>query len=939
MGCFLMWKKTLLALLIVLGLIIQMNVIADPVDVVEIPTRTDGDLEILNITLSGVVINDKFAQVAHTVNVNFTNTGGTLITGKVFNITIWSAATGVEASQFSNAIDDVASGAFVEMELLDFWTPGIEAEYWINVHVNLSAPYGNVSLNKSFTIENVYDVYPVLIYPDENILVKTDESINKSLVCKAKIFNIGNIDATGFTTELEVWETGTRMFNTTETIGVIITPGSNITITFDKWYNHTYDRFDFVVYTELAGDDVIANDMDTKTFNVTYEFYDDPRGNIEGVVLDADNSTIALEGVSITLEGSIFEFNTTTDINGTFNLTGLPVANNSYTLLFALEGYYGARVEDVNVTNATTVTLAENVTMQKIPPSLLYGYVMTEEGTVLPGAYIELGALNATSNETGYYEFVNLTSGAYVLTATLAGYRFNGVLITLVDAEELEYNISMLADVTVTVTFAPESSSIVGDDEHVIITFNAAFDLLTVNTNTVLWEEIGETANTVLYPAIDIGDNNKTIELTLAEPMKRGFNYKVTVTTMVKNAYNESMLDSNASTTFKVKGPEVLSSYPTEYQANVTLTTREFFVVFDIDMGITDPTTDGIFTIRTMYGDPMLGTLAYTGADMKLTFTTNDDLLQEETYQFSVSGYKTAEGGEMEPFATNFDTEKVDSFGTVSGSVLDDNGTAVEGALVELILEGATDPVATTNSGLDGSYEFLDVVPGNYTVRITEDGFIETSIDIEVAAGLDTPVGGTTLAPESEADDDDESFLAKYWWALVIAGVVILLIIIVVIVLMLKKKPEDEEEEDGRRRGRAPSDRAERASYGGGVGEDRDYEGEEGSECPNCGEVVTDDEEDCPNCGVEFEEDAFECPVCGDQIDYEATECPSCGAAFAEDEEDEEGDDDEYDEEEEPDYEVEVEDEDGVTTYNPAEEDEDEEEEYGGEYSEEEDQD
>ena len=51
-------------------------------------------------------------------------------------------------------------------------------------------------------------------------------------------------------------------------------------------------------------------------------------------------------------------------------------------------------------------------------------------------------------------------------------------------------------------------------------------------------------------------------------------------------------------------------------------------------------------------------------------------------------------------------------------------------------------------------------------------------------------------------------------------------------------------------------------------------------ECPECHNVVSEDDTVCPHCGAEFEEEAYKCPKCGAMLDPEDDECPECGYDF-----------------------------------------------------------
>ena len=52
-------------------------------------------------------------------------------------------------------------------------------------------------------------------------------------------------------------------------------------------------------------------------------------------------------------------------------------------------------------------------------------------------------------------------------------------------------------------------------------------------------------------------------------------------------------------------------------------------------------------------------------------------------------------------------------------------------------------------------------------------------------------------------------------------------------------------------------------------------------ECPECHNIVSEDDAVCPHCGAEFEEEAYKCPKCGEMLDPEDEVCPECGYDFS----------------------------------------------------------
>jgi PKD repeat protein len=124
------------------------------------------------------------------------------------------------------------------------------------------------------------------------------------------------------------------------------------------------------------------------------------------------------------------------------------------------------------------------------------------------------------------------------------------------------------------------------------------------------------------------------------------------------------------------------------------------------------------------------------------TWTFNDGGAQtltgvSPTYTFDTPGTYVVTLTVADP-AGNTDTDTVTitvtpAVGGVQGTVTNPSGGAVAGATVRL-MNGTTE-VDTTTTDADGDYDFQDVPPGSYTVRITAAGYESGSESVTVVAG------------------------------------------------------------------------------------------------------------------------------------------------------------------------------------------------------------
>ena len=78
------------------------------------------------------------------------------------------------------------------------------------------------------------------------------------------------------------------------------------------------------------------------------------------------------------------------------------------------------------------------------------------------------------------------------------------------------------------------------------------------------------------------------------------------------------------------------------------------------------------------------------------------------------------------------------SYGTIVGTVNDSSGASVIGATVTLRNNG-TDATQTTTTAAGGTYSFVNLNPGAYSVSVTQQGFKASTND-----HVDVQIGGTT---------------------------------------------------------------------------------------------------------------------------------------------------------------------------------------------------
>jgi outer membrane protein assembly factor BamB/subtilisin family serine protease len=138
----------------------------------------------------------------------------------------------------------------------------------------------------------------------------------------------------------------------------------------------------------------------------------------------------------------------------------------------------------------------------------------------------------------------------------------------------------------------------------------------------------------------------------------------------------------------------------------------------------------------------------YTGRDGDGTFLVP---LPPGTWTLSVGAFGhadqtfpvTVEAGDV---ATPHLTLAALPSGTVAGTITGPDGDAVPGAEVRLL-----DTPLSTGTGPDGSYSIGQVPAGEWTLRVTADGFRARQVPVTVAAGQTTPVSVALPATSSIA--------------------------------------------------------------------------------------------------------------------------------------------------------------------------------------------
>ncbi|CAN5821517.1 hypothetical protein BH18ACI4_BH18ACI4_17990 [soil metagenome] len=105
---------------------------------------------------------------------------------------------------------------------------------------------------------------------------------------------------------------------------------------------------------------------------------------------------------------------------------------------------------------------------------------------------------------------------------------------------------------------------------------------------------------------------------------------------------------------------------------------------------------------------------------------------------------------------------------TITGSVKDNEGNPLSGALISLLRDGATGVIKQTRTGSDGRF-MAKILPGRYAIRAIADGFNAVAFaSVEVRASQELvyrfnlePIGSGKTLPERRKDRDDVRWILR----------------------------------------------------------------------------------------------------------------------------------------------------------------------------------
>ncbi|MCK4756825.1 MAG: Ig-like domain-containing protein [Thermoplasmata archaeon] len=180
--------------------------------------------------------------------------------------------------------------------------------------------------------------------------------------------------------------------------------------------------------------------------------------------------------------------------------------------------------------------------------------------------------------------------------------------------------------------------------------------------------------------------------------------------------------------------------------------------------------------------DTVTGTFIWNDDGSRVVFRPDDPLAYGTEYNVTLSGAVSDLAGnrmdnmEFEVFTTEY--EPIPPTGDIKGQIVDANGNPIEGALVQIVVDGETFSQITD---ADGEFELVDVPVGTHDMVVTK-GDHNITVPVLVSDGQTN-----NLNPIELDTDDGASTLC---WILIVLLVIVLVVVIFAIANRSRGPPQ-----------------------------------------------------------------------------------------------------------------------------------------------------
>ncbi|MFQ3545546.1 carboxypeptidase regulatory-like domain-containing protein [Halobacillus rhizosphaerae] len=415
-------------------------------------------------------------------------------------------------------------------------------------------------------------------------------------------------------------------------------------------------------------------------------------GTIEGTLTsDATGDPLVGAIVQVVNQNNVQLGTVITDQFGQYSVTGLAPGN--YNVIASAEGFQTKVGGAIVLSNTTTVV---NLSLLASPGAI--------SGTVTPmqlNTIVQLYTANnvfiasVLADVNGVYAFTNIAPGSYILTASAPNYT------TIAAGAVVNANDTTVVDFTLVANPASFSGSVVDEGGNPVP--NAIINVLDATEVPI---SLAGTDASGFYSVSNLPAGSLTIVVSAP-----GYSHVVSGIILTPGAsvsdVNFTLIANSGSISGQVTNVDTGSAL-----ANAIVVVRQ--------AGATDQ------IVATVTTSPF-GNYSVTGlAPGSYTVTA------------SLTGFGTQTAGAVvvSDMTTNANISLSELSGSIDGQLVDSNGDPITGVNLQLrLLNDFNVVISTILANPDGSFMFLDVVPGTYIITGTAPGYQTGSVGVLVEAG------------------------------------------------------------------------------------------------------------------------------------------------------------------------------------------------------------
>lgn len=421
-------------------------------------------------------------------------------------------------------------------------------------------------------------------------------------------------------------------------------------------------------------------------------------GSVSGTITNNVTGAVISGATVQMIQNSTVISSATTAANGTFSITGL--VPGSYTMSVAAS-LFQTNTAAVTITSSNTV---KNLTLQPNPGSIS-GTVSSSSSLLgLSGATLTFSSggtqiASTTSGLLGAYTVSNLPPGTYTVSVSLAGYQTGTGTATVTSNNTTTFNINL----------SPLTGLLSGTVKDAVTNNTLSGATITVlQGSTIVTTATSGAQGTFSISNLSPGNYTVTTALsnyqTLSSSVTIISNQTTTLNPLLQALPgNVSGVITNSQTSLGLGGATVSVSSGATVVASTTANGSGNYSITGL--------AAGSYTLTASLNN-------FVAVSQSITISSNATLTQNLALTPQV--------------------------GIVTGIVQDLNSLSLLGGATVTLLQGST-VVATTTTSLAGVYSF-SVLPGSYTIRVSNTNYITATVAANVLSNATVIVNITLVA-------------------------------------------------------------------------------------------------------------------------------------------------------------------------------------------------